>query len=546
MGIATAAGFVACAAALSVAVLVRGGGLGVLLVAVTPLAGWSFGVAGLLACLRERWRRIGLLMLAVGFAWFVHLADWTHVPALVTAAKPLRIAYAAVFAHLILAFPDGYLRSRGARLLVAAGYLDAVGVQAAATVFGGPLHRLEIVAGVLLAAAFVAVLSRRATEGPRRPPRAVWVATVIAFAALIADLLTDAYAPGLALASWVTFSLALTAVPFGFLTALLGVRLRRARVARLVIRLGRVAGVTELRTALADALRDPGLRLAFWAPTKNNYIDAYGHATVLPGEGAPTVATLVERDGRRIGALVHDAALRDDPELVAAVAAAAGMALENARLGAELRARLAELETSRKRVVEAAAAERRRIERNLHDGAQQRLVSVAFTLGLARSRLAADPSAAGRTLAEAQTGLAQALDELRRLSHGIHPGILTERGLRAAIAELALTATVRVDVTWNAPDPLPDAVESTGYYVVAELLANASKHANATGVHVEVRTHDGAVTIRVADDGAGGADSAGGTGLSGLADRVAALDGRLTVHSPPGAGTTIEVEVPCG
>jgi signal transduction histidine kinase len=529
--------FVAFGVALTAAVLVRGGGLSVLLVAVTPLPGWSFGLAGALACLRERWRRTGLLLLAAGVAWFVHLADWTHVPVLITAAAPWHNAYAAVFAHLILAFPDGHLGSRGVRLLVAAGYLDAVGVHAAATVFGGAFYHVEVVGGVVLAALAVAVLARRG-----RLPTAVWVSTLTAFVALVANLVSVRYA----LAAWVVFSLALAAVPFAFLGRLLGVRLRRAGVARLLVRLGHVAGVGELRDALADALHDPTLRLAFWVPDRDGFVNAYGQVTALPDDGGPVAATLVERDGRRIGALVHDAALHDDPDLVAAVASAAGMALENARLQAELRARFAELALSRSRVVEAAAAERRRIERNLHDGAQQRLVSVAFTLGLARSRLATDPAAAGSALAEARTGLTQALDELRRLGQGIHPGILIERGLHAAIAELAITATVPVRVAWAAPERLPDAVESTGYYVVAELLANASKHANATEVRVEVAARDAVLLIRVTDDGTGGADPRRGSGLRGLADRVAALDGRLTVAGPPGSGTTIEVELPCG
>jgi signal transduction histidine kinase len=562
VGIVAGAVFVALGAVMTAAVLARGGGLSVLHLVVTPLVGWSFGVAGLLACLRRRWRRTGVLLLGVGLAWFVHLAAWTHVAPLIAATAPLSNAYAAVFAHLLLAFPDGRLASRGVRVLVAAAYLDAVGVQWLATLAAGAgppgswvrgdhsiaaaLYDLEGALGVLLACLVILVLARRAATADRRPPAAMWAAAVIALVAMVASVVSSWYAPGHALASWVVFSLALAAVPFAFLASLLGVRLRRAGAAGLIVRLGRVGDVAGLRVALADALHDPSLELAFWVPDRSGYVDAHGRPTALPGAGRPTVATLVERDGRRIGALVHDAALRGDPELVEAVAAAAGLALENARLQAELRVRLAELEASRSRLVEAAAAERRRLERNLHDGAQQRLVSVAFTLGLARSRLAADPAAAGSAMAEAQTGLTQALDELRRLSQGIHPGVLVERGLRAAIAELALTASVPVHVEWTAPDRLPEPVESAGYYVVAELLANAAKHAGPADVRIRVTAQGGTVTMTVSDDGAGGADAGRGTGLRGLADRVAALDGRMTVHSPAGEGTTVQVEVRCG
>ncbi|WP_203786207.1 sensor histidine kinase [Paractinoplanes rishiriensis] len=564
--------FAGAGVAATVAVLARGGGLSAVHVAVTPLVGWAFGVAGVLASLRERWRRVGLLLLAVGLAWFVHLADWTHIPVLVSATAPLRNAYMAVFGHLLLAFPTGRLRGRGVRALVVAGYLDAVGLHLAATLSDSPvLYDVEAAAGVVLACVAVGVLSRG-----DRLPAPVWAAAIVAFAALVGNLIVDRFAPGLALAWWVAFTLALAAVPFAFLAGLLGVRLRRAAVARLVVRLARVGDAASLRAAIAEAIGDPSLALAFWVPVRQGYVDASGHPATLPDPGGPAVATLVERDGHRIGALVHDAARRD-PVLVDAVAAAAGLALDNARLQAELRANVAELEASRTRLVEATAAERRRIERNLHDGAQQRLVSVAFALGLARSRLAAtttppagppaagdgvwprvtgagDPAGApdaGRSdvvgvLEAAQAGVAAALEDLRRLSQGIHPGVLAERGLRAALTELAFTAAVPVRLEWAAPDRLAGPVEETGYYVVAEALANAAKHSGASAVVVGAAKRGGSLVVSVRDDGVGGADERAGTGLRGLADRVAALGGRLTLTSPPGGGTTIEVEVPCG
>ena len=548
-------------AGLTAVVLARGGGLAVLHVALTPLPGWSFGAAGLLACLQQRWRWVGVLLLAVGLAWFVHLLDWTHVPVLVAVCAPLRNAYAAIFAHLLLAFPSGRLGSRWTGALVAAGYLDAVGLQVVATALGGPgsatsaaggapspaaaWYDLEAAAGVVLACLVMAVLARRAWLAAPRPPAAVWTAAVIAFAALLANLGATWFAPREALAWWVLFSAAFAAVPFAFLGSLLGVRLRRAGVAGLIVRLGRVGDVAGLRDALADALRDPSLELAFWVPDRRGYVDARGGAMALPEPGGRRAATLVERDRRRIGALVHDQTPGHEPELVDAVAAAAGFALENAQLQAELRARLVELHASRARLIEAAAAERRRIERNLHDGAQQRLVSVAFALGLARSRMATDPAAAGAVLTEAQTGLTQALDELRRLSQGIHPGVLVERGLRAAIAELAWAAPVPVHLQWDAPERLAESVELAGYYVVAEALANAAKHADATGIRVQVSKQDGRIGVEISDNGLGGADAGGGTGLRGLVDRVEAVGGELSVHSPVGAGTTVRVELPC-
>jgi signal transduction histidine kinase len=252
----------------------------------------------------------------------------------------------------------------------------------------------------------------------------------------------------------------------------------------------------------------------------------------------------VEREGHRVAALVHDASLRDDPALVEAVSAAAGLALENERLQAELRARLDDLQGSRARIVEAADDERRRIERNLHDGTQQRLVSVSMALGLAESKLERD-SEAGRILEEARQALGAALQELRELSQGIHPGILSERGLGMALRELAYHAPVAVDLRVELDERLPEAVEVASYYVVAEALANIAKYASATEVTVSVDREDGRAFVRVADDGVGGADPARGSGLRGLADRVEALGGILVLESPSGEGTRLRAEIPC-
>ena len=253
----------------------------------------------------------------------------------------------------------------------------------------------------------------------------------------------------------------------------------------------------------------------------------------------------MEREGRRIAALVHDPALADEPELVESAGAAAGLALENERLHAELRARLEELRASRARIVEAAQQERRRIERDLHDGTQQRLVSIAMTLGLADSRIDRDPAAAKALLGEARASLSDALRELRELAQGIHPGILTERGLRPALEELAYAARLPLELDVSLSERLPERVEAAAYYVVSEAITNVVKHAEANSIRVRVERVDGHAVVEVADDGVGGADSGGGTGLRGLADRVDALGGRLRVESPRGRGTVVHAEIPC-
>jgi signal transduction histidine kinase len=251
--------------------------------------------------------------------------------------------------------------------------------------------------------------------------------------------------------------------------------------------------------------------------------------------------------GRRVAALVHDASLRDDPGLVEAVCAAAGLALENERLQAELRAQLDELRASRARIVEAADAERRRLERDLYDGTQQRLVSVSMSLGLAGSKLSSDPRAARRILDETRTTLGAALQELRELSQGLHPGILTERGLGPALQELAYGAPIPVELAVAFGGRLPEPAEAAAHYVVAEALANVAKYASATAVSVTVTVsnRNGQAVVEVSDDGVGGADPACGSGLRGLADRVEALGGRFAVESPPGGGTRLRAEIPC-
>ena len=202
-----------------------------------------------------------------------------------------------------------------------------------------------------------------------------------------------------------------------------------------------------------------------------------------------------------------------------------------------------EIRASRSRIVEAGDEARRRLERNLHDGAQQRLVALALSLRLAQSKVTSDPAGAEEVLVAAREELAAALDDLRELARGIHPAVLTDRGLGAAVEALATRSPVPVEVE-TTEEPLPRAVEAAAYYVIAESLANVSKYAEASEVTVRVSHDNGCARIEVADDGVGGADAAGGSGLRGLADRVAALEGTLTVESPPGGGTRVSAEIP--
>jgi PAS domain S-box-containing protein len=245
-------------------------------------------------------------------------------------------------------------------------------------------------------------------------------------------------------------------------------------------------------------------------------------------------APIRDRSGRVVGNMV---AYTDITERKAQEA-------EVHRLNAELHARLEELAASRARIVTAGDVERRRLERNLHDGAQQRLVALSLTLRLALARLDSDPAAARAALADAGNELSLALEELRELARGLHPAVLTDRGLRAAVDVLASRAPVRVEIAEIPDERLPEPVEAAAYYLIAEALTNVTKYAAASAVRVQVVANGSSVSVEVSDDGVGGADPAAGSGLRGLADRVEALGGALEVVSPAGAGTMLRAEIP--
>jgi signal transduction histidine kinase len=302
-------------------------------------------------------------------------------------------------------------------------------------------------------------------------------------------------------------------------------------------------GEGPVREMLAERLGDRSLNIAYWLPDRGIWVDERGHPVDLPASGSGRAWTAVEREGNRVAAIVHDAELDATPELVHAAASAAALAIDNERLKADLRARLEELRHSRRRIVEAADDARRQIERDLHDGAQQQLVSLALDLRLLRARLAHEPELAD-TVQELADKLAAALAELRELARGIHPAVLSDHGLAPAIHVLVERAPIKVDCDLQFDGRLPPPIEAAAYFVVAEGLTNVVKYANATKAEVGVRRRPGAIEVVVSDDGVGGARIDAGSGLRGLSDRLAALEGDLTVTSPLGEGTRLAARIP--
>jgi signal transduction histidine kinase len=299
-----------------------------------------------------------------------------------------------------------------------------------------------------------------------------------------------------------------------------------------------------VREMLAESLGDRTLSVAYWLPERKLFVDESGHIVRMPEPGSGRSWTAVERDGRRVAAIIHDAELATGPELVNAAAAGAALAIDNERLKANLRARVEELRVSRVRIVEAQDHARRRIERDLHDGAQQQLVSLSLDLRLLKSKLNGNEAAAASVDALSEK-LATALAELRELARGIHPVILTERGLVPAVAALAQRAPVPVEANISIHDRLTPAIESAAYFVVAEALTNVAKYAQAENVIVDLRRQGEEVIVLVEDDGVGGADIETGTGLRGLVDRLSALDGTLELETPEGGGTRLIARIPC-
>jgi signal transduction histidine kinase len=535
------------------------------------VVGFAYIGSGLIARRQRPENRLGAVMVCIGFAWFVTFLADANESLLFTLGTVLEDLYLLGFVYLILSFPSGRLRSKVDLGLFTAAVAIGTVVELAWLLFAEsrsqicsdcPDNALEITRndglangilqgqrtlGVVLSVFTVALLVRRwrrASAPERRAGAPVLWAGSATFAALAFSVANDIFGHPLGPGPAWTRELVFASIPIAVLAALVQRRLARGAVAGLVVELEGVAA-DDLRGALARTLGDPSLELAYWVPAAGRYVDASGQPVELPHAESARTATVVEREGQPIAALIHDPALRENDELVRSVCAAAALTLENARLQAELRARLAQLQASRARLVEATDTERRRIERDLHDGTQQRLVSIAMALGLAESKLAADRPAVQPVLREAREALAVALAELRELTQGIRPAILVERGLAPALDDLARRAALPVRLDVAISGRLPEQVEGAAYFVASEALANAAKHSHASEVRLSAAQRPGALVLEIADDGIGGAAPGGGTGLRGLADRVEALGGQLTVSSPPGRGTTIGAEIPC-
>jgi len=519
--------------------------------------------AGLIAWRRRPQSRLGVLMVVAGFATFLNFLNWSDNDVLYTIAALVNLLPPVLFLHVFLAFPSGRLDSRLERGVVAADYVAAalalpmlvLGSEAPRNLIAlsdhpfarGVISYTQHAMVSLLALAGIALLVRRRLRlGPPLRPMLTVLVDSFALALLMLAALPAAamWLPGIVEPIRLVTFLMIGVAPIVFLAALLQAHLGKAAVGELVVALRANPGPAELQLAVAAALRDPSLQLAYWLPEFDSYADVDGRQVAVVDTPGRT-ETRISRDGVPVAMLLHDPALDDEPELLAAVVTAIGMTIENAHLQVELRARLEELRGSRARIIEAEQRERRRLERDLHDGAQQRLVSLSLELGELTTRLGESPELKVRVDAILQ-GVTASLAELRDLARGIHPAAVTDYGLAVALESVATRSSVPVELTEATGGRLPEHVELAAFYIVCEALANVARHSKASSAVVTLTRSPSGVIVEVSDDGVGGASADGGTGLRGLADRVEAFDGRLHVWSPIGEGTRLRAELPCG
>lgn len=475
--------------------------------------GLAFIGGGALALRRST--ATGALMAATGFAWFLG-----------GLAGGLVFLHRGPLVHLLLAYPRGRLDSRFDRVVVAAAYADGV-------VYA--LGRSNLATLVLLAAVLAAALARYATAGgpERRARAAALAATVGIVAVLTAAAVTRLTEAGASDALLWAYEVVLVLMAVGLCADLLWGRWTQAAVTGLVVDLGDLESEATLRARLARSVGDPSLELGYWHPDLARYVDEAGETIAHPQAPSDRAVLLVSGEEDKPAAIiVHDPAVLDEPALADAVIAAVRIAVANVGLQARLQVKVEEVRASRRRLVEAADAERRRLERDLREAAEPRLKTIAGLLEDSRP----DAGEMGHDLDAIREDLAD-------LARGLHPRTLTESGLAAALEELAGRLPLPVEVSADEAQ-LPPAVAAAAYFVCSEGLANAVKHAGASHVRLTARRLDRNLVVEVSDDGAGGANLGRGSGLQGLADRVEALGGQLLMDSAPGAGTRLRAEIP--
>jgi signal transduction histidine kinase len=577
-------GAAATAAAAAIALMGAASEPGLVALARALMVGVPIAV-GLYAWSRQPDERFGLVLVAAGAGWFLTTLAESRDEAVYTAGRLAGWLMEALIVYVILCFPAGRLTDRADRAIAGAMagvaavfYLPQLVV---AEDFSVPSPFTSCVEGcpgnavfaldrepafvdaimrplgaVLVLAVMSAVVVRLArrmrstTPLSRRMLAPVFLvsmarAGVLGVAVVVREL--DAQGRLLEATSWL-LALAVPAIALAFLAGLLRWRLFAERaLQRLAECLRGLPDALTLRTAFAEAFGDPTIEIVFPEPgATGRWMDCWGRPVTLPGPTAGRAISEVHRGGEVIAAIVHDEGLAARPELVRAGVSMAAVVLENQRLAAEAEATMRELQLSRARIAAGAEQERRRIERDLHDGAQQRLVALRIELELAEDVVRQDPERGAARLRDLERDVDEALEELRALAHGVYPPILADRGLEEALRAVALRSTIRVDIVSHDVGRYSTEVEAAVYFCVLEALQNAQKHAK--GARRVVVTLDGGtgeeLRFDVRDDGAGRAVLEDGAGITNMRDRLAAIGGEVNVVSKPGVGTLVRGHAP--
>ena len=549
-----------------------------LVVVVNAMVGLSFVGSSIVALQRRPDSPVGVLLAATGLLWFSQALVLLGTSWALSLGLVLDGLFWAPLSHLLLSFPTGRLDSRVNRVIVAALYITLPVGNVLSVIFLDPttagclecppnvfmvvddpsLFRITVLlnalAGGLLAIAVVLSLVdrwRKASQPMRRTLRPVWWALWPAFCAATILIISDFIPLPSAYGTVVLplLNLALAVLPIAFLVGLLRTQLDRAMVSGLLLELEKgPLPPGRLSRAIAEAAGDPALEMALWLPESQVFVDDQHRVVADPFIGASehrAVTSVQDSDGNPLAVLIHDRAVLADPLRIEAVASAARLTLENERLHAQLRAHLKEVRASRARIVEAADQARRGIERDLHDGAQQRLL--ALSLALERARVLNSTAENPRLedlLKEVSDDLEETQAELRELARGIHPALLTDEGLGPAVKSLVRKAQIPTRIVSMPWARFPPPVEAAVFFLISEALANAAKHSAATEIAIKAEADKDWLTVEVSDNGVGGADAEAGTGLRGLKDRIVSLGGVLQLDSPSQGGTTVSAKIP--
>lgn len=543
-------------------------------VIVTLAIALGFVAAGLVAWARRPTNGLGPLMTILGFCLLVRKFQYGEPDSwLFTVGFLVRDLPWVVFGHIVVSYPTGRLTRRRERIFAVVAYTAAMALPLAALLVHERLPGAEEAAESAIAiwpdadvydvlrqvesfviygalpVLLVGLIAAKLVEASPRARRMYTPLLVFGLILALRGIIEAIYSfsdPSRDEEEVLFWTGQAMEVALGIALVVSVFRVIQAR-ATLADALADLHGASPegVRAALADVLGDPELDVAFWMPERKVYVNAAGAPYDFPVHDPGRAITAIRgTEGKPLAALVHDVGLENEPALVRDAAAAARLALENARLHAELRAQLVLVQESRARIVAAGDEEPRRLERDLHDCAQQQLVALALQLRATQRRLGGDmPDEVHEVLSSTVGELQRAVEQLRELAHGVHPSVLTQSGLAAALQALAAQTPTVVTVAQAPTERLPPPIEAAAYFVACEALTNAVKHADATRITISAFQRDGYLVIEVADDGAGGAD-AKGSGLRGLADRVEAHGGRFWVESHDGAGTRVG-ELPC-